>query len=104
MSILRFVATLCLLVAAIALVSDLTPYLSGASSLSISSIEEHWKEVAPATFQSVESSFAGGHQGWLWTYVIGPLVATPTVLMFSALALLAGYAGRRQARVKVFAN
>ncbi|MCH9765750.1 MAG: hypothetical protein K0U34_07140 [Alphaproteobacteria bacterium] len=104
MSVLRFVATLCLLIALIALVADFTPTVAGARSFSLSSIEDHWKQVAPATFQSMEESVTGGRAGWVWTFIVGPLVAVPTAIMFAILAGLAGYIGRRRTRVKIYSN
>ncbi len=104
MSVLRFVSTICLLVAAIALIADLTPALAGAQDWSFSSIEEHWKQVAPATFQSMEQSLSAGRSGWEWTFIFGPILATPTSIFFAVLAVLTGYAGRRRTRVKIYAN
>jgi len=104
MSVLRFLSTICLLVAVIAFIADVTPALSGASGWSLSSVEEHWKQVAPATFKSMEQSLPAGRSGWEWTYIFGPVLATPTCILFAALSALTGYAGRRRTRVKIYAN
>lgn len=104
MNVLRFVATLCLLVAVIALISDMTPAWSGSGKVTLSALEAHWKQVTPATFQSLEQSISGGRGGWLWSYIIAPLISVPTCILFAVLAALAGYAGRRRTRVKIYAN
>lgn len=90
--------------AVIALIADLTPTLAGARGVTLSSVEQHWKQVAPITFQSMEQSVSGGRQSDLWTFVIGPLLAAPTCVLFAVLAALSGYAGRRRTRVKIYAN
>lgn len=104
MSVLRFLSTLCLLIAVIALVSDLTPMLAGAGSFSLASIETHWKDVAPATFESMVTSVSGGRQSGVWVYAINPLLSLPTAIVFSLLSAAAGYFGRRRTRVKIYAN
>lgn len=104
MSVLRFVATLCLLIAVIALVSDLTPTAAGQSGTSLTSVEAHWRQVSPATFKSSEAAFTGSSWAWVWTNLIGSVLAVPTFILFALLAVLLGYLGRRKSRVKVYAN
>ena len=104
MSVLRFISTLFLLVAVIALIADLTPMLSGSEPLSFASVETRWREVAPVTFESMEQSITGGRDSALWTFLIGPLLAVPTWLMFAILSAIAGYVGRRRTRIKIYAN
>lgn len=104
MSVLRFFSTLCVLVAVIALVSDLTPTWAGQQSLALSSIETHWKQVAPATYESLAASDGEGAMAWVWAYGIRPLLRVPTCVAFALLALLTGYIGRRRTRVKIYAN
>lgn len=104
MSVLRFVSTICLLVAVIALVADLTPAWAGAREWSLSTVADHWKQVAPTTYKSMVQSASGGKGGWMWVYIIGPLLAVPTCILFAVLSALTGYAGRRRTRVKIYAN
>ena len=104
MSVLRFLATLFLLIAVVALIADLTPLLSGERGLTLASIEQHWKQVAPATYESMEKSLSADGGGWLWAFAVGPILKMPTFLVFFILAGLAGYAGRRRSRVKIYAN
>ncbi len=104
MSVFRFLSTLCLLVAVIALIADLTPTLEGARGLALSSVEDHWKQVAPATFESMEKSVSGGRQSSLWAFFVGPVLQVPTFILFAVFSALTGYLGRRRARVKIYAN
>ena len=104
MSVLRFLATLCVLIAVIALIADLTPVFAGTQSFALASFESHWKEVAPETFKALEASVSGGRDGPLWAFLVGPLLALPTVVLFALLALITGYLGRRRTRVKIYAN
>lgn len=104
MSVLRFIATLCTLIAVIALVADLTPVFAGKRDFALASVESHWKEVAPATFKALEQSVTDGRDGPVWAFLVGPLLAMPTVVLFALLAMLTGYLGRRRSRVKIYAN
>lgn len=104
MSVLRFIATLSMLIAVIALIADLTPVFAGTKPFALASFESHWRDVAPTTFQALEQSIAGGRDGPVWAFVIGPVLAMPTVVLFALVAVIAGYFGRRRTRVKIYAN
>lgn len=105
MSILRFFATIFLLLAVIALVADATPYLASQdTALKFTSLEAYWRQIAPATFKSFLSWIeASAALAWMR----GPILAilnVPAVITFGCIGLMSGWFGRRRDRVRVFAN
>lgn len=104
MAAFRFLAAVFLLVAVIALVTDLTAPLSGPQSFKATTVEAQWQEMAPATLQSTRAAVEKGTAPWVWTGVVGPLLHLPTFLLFGLLAMLSGYLGRRRRKVNIFVN
>jgi len=104
MTVLRFLASLFLLVAIMALVSDMTPWLIGGKPFISTSFAKHWGDVAPATLQGAKMAVTKVAGAWAWDWGIGALIRLPTYLLFGAVALVAGVAGRRRRRVNVFTN
>lgn len=100
MAAFRFLASLFLLAALVALVSDLTPVDNDPNGISVTSLQQHLAAIAPATLDSVRNGI--GAAGW--NYLLGPLLAIPTFVFFGLLALISGYIGRRRHRVDVFIN
>jgi len=100
----RFIAAVFLVVAVIALVTDLTTPLSNAQAFKATTLEAQWQEMAPATLQSTRAAVIKGTAPWVWSSLIGPLLHLPTFLLFGLLALLCGYIGRRRRKVNIFVN
>jgi hypothetical protein len=103
MAVFRFLAAVFLLVATIALVVDATPTIYGAGSFKASALSNDWMELAPKSFEAAKSAVTGVAPQ-LWEDAIAPILAIPTFVAFGALALLAGYAGRRRKTVRIFVN
>lgn len=101
---LRFLAGIFLLIATVAVVSDLSPALSGAGAFEPTALAEHWSQVGPASFNAARAALSKSATPWVWDSVLEPLLSWPTFLLFGALALLCGYAGRRRREVKIFVN
>ena len=104
MAVLRFLSALFFLIALVALAADATPLLSGSVNFHAASVQSRWSEIAPAVLSSAERSLAGQGLGWLWSWIVAPIIALPAFMVFSALALLFGYVGRRRRRINVFIN
>lgn len=104
MAALRFFAGLFLLVAILAIAADVTPWLQGARTFTSTSFAKHWGDLAPATLQAAKLAVTRHLGGWAWDTVLGPLIRLPASVLFGALALACGYAGRRRHRVNVFVN
>ncbi|PPD29289.1 MAG: hypothetical protein CTY20_06965 [Hyphomicrobium sp.] len=104
MTVLRFFASLFLLVAIVAFVADLTPWLQGTRGFSATSFAKHWTDLAPATLQTAKQAMTKSLGAWSWDWLTGSLISLPTSMLFGLLALGCGYAGRRRRRVNVFVN
>lgn len=104
MTVLRFLSSLCLLVALVALMSDLSPWLLGAKPYTSTAFAKHWGDLTPATLQSARTSVSRIAGPWLWDWVIGSIIRMPTSVLFGLLAALLGWAGRKRRRVDIFVN
>jgi hypothetical protein len=104
MAVLRFLASLFLLVAVVALVSDVSPWLSGAKPFSATSLAKHWGDLTPGTLQAAKTAVSRTAGSWLWDYVILSIIRIPTSVLFGALGLALGWFGRRRRRVDIYSN
>lgn len=104
MAVLRFLSALFFLIALVALAADATPILSGQSGFHPATVHQRWSELAPAVLSASQQSLTDKGVDWVWTWLIAPLLTVPAFILFGALALLAGYAGRRRRRINVFIN
>jgi hypothetical protein len=104
LAVLRFLASLCLLVAVIAFVADLTPWLLGAKPYASTSFAKQWGDMAPATLQAAKLSVSRTIGPWAWDWGIGAIIRLPTSLLFGLTAAMFGFAGRRRRRIDVFVN
>ncbi len=104
MTVLRFFAGLFLLVAVIALVADLTPWLEGAKPLAATPFAKHWADLAPATLKAAQSAVTRSVGAWVWDIFIAKPIGLPTWMLFGLLAALSGWLGRRRRRVDVYVN
>lgn len=104
MAVLRFVASLFLLVAVVALVADLTPWLQGGKGFSATSFAKHWGDLAPATLQNAKLAVSRSLGPWAWDWVIASVIRLPTSVLFGLIAIASGWLGRRRRRVDVYVN
>jgi hypothetical protein len=104
MAVLRFLASLFLLAAVLAFAADSTQLLSGTGPFKNTSFSQHWQELAPTTFARSRDVIATSQAALLWPYVIEPLIALPTYVLFGLLAALTGYLGRHRYKVNIFVN
>jgi hypothetical protein len=103
-SALRFLASLSLLVATVALVSDLTPALNGVGPFETTTLAEHWSRIAPTSFEAARHAVETAAGPWAWEGPVIGLISWPTFVLFGALAILCGYAGRRRHEVDIYLN
>ncbi len=103
MAALRFLAAIFLLVAAIALVVDATPAIYGAGPFKATSLEVHWKDVAPRAFEATHEAVSSV-SSWLWHGLLGPILSLPTFVVFGVLAIFTGDAGRRRKSGRIYVN
>jgi hypothetical protein len=105
MVVLRFLASLFLLIATVALVSDVTRATTGqAPAFTATAVGKHLADAAPATLNLARGAVSRSSVPWMWEALIAPLLRVPTFVLFGLLAALCGYAGRRRRRIDIFTN
>jgi hypothetical protein len=105
MAVLRFLASVLLLVATIALISDVTRWRTGAThGLEPLTIARQWGEYAPSSLIAARNVVGRTTHPLVWRWGVRPVIDTPLFVLFGALALATGYLGRRRRRINVFTN
>lgn len=104
MLVLRFLATVFLLIATIAFVSDATPLLNGTGPFRAATLLEHWRYFSADTLKTAQDAVARATRAWVWTAATAPIALVPAFAIFGVLALICGYAGRRRYSIRIFAN
>ena len=104
MTVLRFLSALFFLIALVAFAADATPWLSGEIGINASSGLQRWGEIAPGSRSAAQDYLTSNGFAWIWASVIVPVLNIPAFVLFGALALVLGYAGRRRRRISVFIN
>ena len=104
MAAYRFLSALFLLVAVVALVSDLTPMLAGAGPFMATPMSTHWSDLAPTSLAAAKSAVNSAAPPFVWDTLISGVIDRPTFVIFTVLALIAGYAGRRRDEVNIYVN
>ena len=101
---LRFIGSLFLLGAVIALTSDLSRPVSDASSPRFASLLKHWSDLAPQSLQAAQKSVETKVHPLLWDPVIRVPLSIPAWISLGGLAALCFYGGRPRRRVEIFIN
>ncbi|MEQ1695496.1 MAG: hypothetical protein ABL901_06605 [Hyphomicrobiaceae bacterium] len=102
--VLRGLAGVCLIVAAVALASDMgTATLGGQKSIEPTSVVRHWQTLGANSIEQTRSFLNKRTRPWVWEAFSTPL-RMPTFVFFTLLGLMFGYLGRRRHRVNIFAN
>lgn len=105
MAVLRFVAALLLLVAVVALVSDLTRLQTGATrGFEPTTIAKQWQDMAPASLQAAKAVVSRGTHPLVWTWGVARIINAPLFALFGALGVLAGWLGRRRRTIEIYVN
>lgn len=100
---LRFIASLFLLGATIALTADFSrPRRPNVPMLS--SVERHWSEMAPQSLAALQRTVRTRTHPIVWDPVARSVLAIPAAVTLGALAALFFYLGRRRRRVEIFVN
>lgn len=102
--VLRGLAGVCLVVAAVALASDMgTATMGGQRRIEPTSVVRHWQTFGTNSLEQTRSFLTKRTRPWVWEAVSTPL-RMPTFVFFTLLGLSFGYLGRRRTRVNIFAN
>lgn len=101
---MRVLAYPLLLLAAIALIYDVTRTTSADAGIVVTPLAEHWRTVAPATFEAARAAVTRRVGAWMWDPTILSVLRLPGWLALGGLGLMLSYVGRRRRTVNVFAN
>lgn len=104
MLVLRFLATIFLLIATIAFVSDATPLLDGTGPFKNTTLLEHWENFSPETLKPARNAVIRAAAPWVWNAATAPIAVIPAFVFVGLLALACGFAGRRRNSIRIFAN
>jgi hypothetical protein len=103
MVVLRFLGSVFLLIAVIALVYDGTRALAG-GGWTATSLYAHWLKLAPGSLEAAQAAVQRYTHPLLWDPVIRRVLLLPAWLVLGVLGVLLAYLGRRRRRVNVFSN
>ena len=102
--VLRASAVVCLIIAAVALASDLGTFSTATpGSMKTTSVIQHWQTMSPITLDTTRTFLTRRMRPWVWDAFSTPL-KLPAFGFFSLLGLVVGYLGRRRQRINIFAN
>jgi hypothetical protein len=104
MAALRFLGFLCVLVATIALVSDVT--LSGTRNRPalLTPASVHWSDLSPGTLVAAQKAVRSATHPLVWDVVARPVLGLPSAVLFAGLGGLLFFIGRRRRRVVLYTN
>lgn len=103
MLVLRFIGSLFLLGAIIALTSDLSkPKRPGVPTFT--SIYKHWSDFAPQTLAAAQKTVQSRTFAAVWDPGIRSVLSVPAFVSFGGLAILMLYVGRPRRRVDIYMN
>jgi hypothetical protein len=102
MLVLRILAGFFFLCAVIALMTDVTRAMNGASFV-MTSLAAHWRQLSPQSLVAAQKYVASVHP-LIWDPAFIKLLMLPAWFLFAAIGLVCAHLGRRQRRVNIFIN
>jgi hypothetical protein len=103
MALLRLLAGVFFLFAALAFASDVMRAVNGAA-FSMTSFAAHWQSFAPQMLLSARKAVQTNLHPFLWDPMIWRLLLLPAWFLLGAVGLVFAHLGRRQRRVNIFIN
>jgi len=104
MAAMRFIASLFLLVAVIALVSDLTRAQLGAAGAPFTPMLKYVGDFAPSSLAGAQRAVQNNIHPFVWDPVLKSLLSLPAWASLGTIGLVLAYVGRRRRRVNIFTN
>jgi hypothetical protein len=101
---IRFLSSLALVAALIALTNDLTRSWQTGASVTFASLGKDWSAASPGTLNSLQTVLERHLGKLLWDPVMLTLLHVPAFAAFAALALALFALTIRRRRVNIFAN
>ncbi len=104
MTVLRFLAGICLIAALVALVTDATRPRPEQAAFAPTSLGKLWSDTAPRSLAATRNAVSQASSPLIWDALVARVLQLPTFLALGGLGLLFGYLGRRRRRIDVFTN
>ena len=102
---LRFIGSVFLLAAVMALVSEITRAQLGIAGAPFTPLLQQVTELAPATLNALQRGIQGATHPLVWDLLIKPLLRLPAWGLFGAIGLALIWLGRRRRqRLDVYSN
>lgn len=102
-SVLRLISRPLLLAAVVALVYDGTRTIGANSGVIVTSLGEHWGQIAPATLQVVQAAIRRLHP-LVWDAGIVRLLRLPSWFVLGFIGLTLAWLGRKRAETNIYVN
>jgi hypothetical protein len=102
MFIIRLLAGLCVVLAAIAFVADLTRTMNGTGPL-FTTLAAHWKAISPQSLASFQQLVSKSVHPLAWDG-LARVMHLPSSLLFATMGGTLAFLTRRQRRVNIFIN
>jgi hypothetical protein len=103
MALLRLLAGIFFLFAALAFAADVTR-AAGGGSFTMTSFAAHWGAFAPQMLASAKKAVSTNLYPFVWDSMIWRLLLLPAWFLLGAIGLMFAHLGRRQRRVNIFIN
>lgn len=104
MTVLRFLAGLCLIAALIAFVADATRPLSGLGRFAPTTLGQLWEEAAPTSLAAARTAISRSVSPAAWSTLSALMLKLPTFIVLGVIGVLLGWLGRRRRRINVYTN
>lgn len=103
-SMLRMLARPLLIAAVVALVYDGTRTMAGGSGLVMTTVEQHWANLAPKSLAASKTLVTTRIHPFIWTSGIERVLKLPAWLVLGVLGLVLVWLGQRRREVRIFTN
>ena len=103
MSVIRLLAWVLLILAMVALVSDITRVAGGAPLVS-TTIHSYWKNVSPQTLVASAAFVQRQLHPLVWDALVMRVLLLPLWFSIGAIGLVFAVIGRRKRHINIFAN
>ena len=103
MLVLRFMGSLFLLGAVIALTADLSRARQPGTA-PFASLHKHWSDLAPQSLANAQKTVQSRTHALVWDPLIPTPLAVPAFITFGCFAVGLLYLGRPKRRVEIFVN
>lgn len=104
MIVVRILAGVFFLFAAIALASDVTRTFAGGGGLVVTSFAAHWKALYPQLLATTQQAVSTKLWPFVWDPLIWRLLLLPAWFLFAVIGFTLAFVGRRQRRANIFIN